>query len=131
LVARAVEQHLERHGGDVAWQVARVSVELVRPVPVAPLLVTARTTRPGGKVTLVDVTVAAGEAVAARAVALAVRRQPLNLSPIGPVPDRPGPEEVKTEPPGWGTDEWVAFHNSGVELRVAAGRWREPGPAIV
>lgn len=46
VVARAAEQHLASGGsGQVAWELARVTVELVRPVRPEPRLVTARTTR--------------------------------------------------------------------------------------
>jgi hypothetical protein len=38
---------------------------------------------------------------------------------------------VETTTPPAGADEWVAFHNSGVEMRWVAGRWRQPGPATV
>jgi acyl-coenzyme A thioesterase PaaI-like protein len=133
-VARAAEQHLALTGpGEVAWELARVTVELVRPVPLEPLLVTARTTRPGRKVTLVGVSIAAGEGDArevARGVALGIRREAQDHVPVLSL-KRPGPEEVATTTPPAGANEWVAFHNSGVEMRWVAGVWRQPGPATV
>jgi hypothetical protein len=132
-VAQAAEQHLAGQG-EVEWELARVTVELIRPVPVEPLLVTARTTRPGRKVTLVGVTISAGEGDArevARGVALGIRRQPLDVVQGAAPLDRPGPEDVETTTPPAGPGDWVAFHNSGVEMRWVAGRWRQPGPATV
>ncbi|GAC1313127.1 MAG: thioesterase family protein [Acidimicrobiales bacterium] len=56
LIVRQAEAHLA--GG--AWQVARVTIELLRPVPVERLVVRAETVRPGRKVTLTEVSVVAG-----------------------------------------------------------------------
>ena len=63
LLARA----LERFGGGDEMQVARLTVELLRPVPLAPLAVTARFARPGRKVQLVQAALRAGDAEVARA----------------------------------------------------------------
>jgi acyl-coenzyme A thioesterase PaaI-like protein len=137
-VMRAAEAHLLAEPGGVegGWQVSRMTVELLRPVPLAPLTVDARTVRPGRKVRLVAVTVTAGtgeRAEVARAVILAVRSReldlPARLRPVGAPP--PLPEELApVELPASG-EEWPAFHNRGVEMRWAEGRWRVPGPATV
>jgi hypothetical protein len=134
VVARAVEQHLARHGGEVDWGVARITVELLRPVPVEPLLVSARTVRPGRKVTLVEASVATGSeggSEVARGVALAIRRHPVDWPPVVPSPAPARPEDIETAEPPPDACEWVAFHNSAVEMRWAVGRWRQPGPAVV
>src|SRR5437867_2191262 len=75
LLARAVE----RFGGGDEMQVARLTVELLRPVPLAPLTLTARLARPGRKVQLVEAALRAGDVEVARAVALRIRRVPLAL----------------------------------------------------
>jgi len=61
---------VERHAGGAGTQVVRMTVELLRPVPLAPLAVTVRTLRPGKKVQLVDATLRAGDVEVARATAL-------------------------------------------------------------
>ena len=126
-VMRGAEAHLitEPGGLEGGWQVSRMTVELLRPVPLAPLTVDARTVRPGRKVRLVAVTVTAGtgeRAEVARAVVLAVRSReldlPARLQPVGVPP--PLPEELApVELPASG-EEWPAFHNRGVSASVRA-----------
>lgn len=137
-VVRAAEGHLlaEPDGAEGSWQISRVTIELLRPVPLAPLAVDARTVRPGRKVRLVAVTVRVGageRAEVARAVILAVRIRnlelPGRLRPAGVPP--PFPEELAPVDLPSSGGEWPAFHNRGVEMRWAEGRWRVPGPATV
>ncbi len=127
--ARAVERHLAAD-----WRIARMTLELLRPVPTDPLLISARTLRPGRKVTLVDVTVTAGVGdgrEVARAVVLALRHQPEQMAPSQPGRRLPRPDEVAPTDPPEGAGDWRAFHNEGVEMRWAEGAWRRPGPATV
>ena len=136
LLARAVERHEPADGTD--WFVARLTVELERPVPVAPLAWTVTTARPGRKVSLVDVTLtlAASGAVLARARALRLRRAPVALphdDPVlgphlAPLDAPPGPDQ--SVPDGSTVDGYEGFHNAGSEHRFAEGRWSEPGPVI-
>src|SRR4029079_10393546 len=72
LLARSVERC---EGGD-AMVVARVTVELVRRVPIAPLRLDARLTRPGKKVQIVECSLAVAETgvEVARATGVRLRR---------------------------------------------------------
>ena len=81
LLARA----LERHEAESAGQVARMTVELLRPVPLGPLTVRTRTIRPGRKVQLVEAGLFSGETEVARATGLRVREKALEL-PAGAAP---------------------------------------------
>lgn len=124
LVVRAIERH---EAGD--FLAARLTLELLRPVPLAPLAVRTRTTRPGRKVQLVEAHVEADGVEVARATGLRIRRAPVvlpeGLPPSAPAP-APGPEDaVRHEP--WGG--WEGFHNAGAELRFASGGFFQPGPA--
>ena len=134
LMARAVE-------GVEAVQpmrAVRLTVELLRPVPVKPLRVSARLVWGGRRVDRVEATLHADGVEVARALALRIRRQPLEV----PIPE----EEAPAPPPGkeidWGSNAWGASgwakHSSegnygslGVELRLAGGTVTEPGPASV
>ncbi len=69
LLARAVE----RHDPGPASFVARLTVELFRPVPLAPLRVAARTARGGRNVQSLEASVFAGEVEVAHATALRLR----------------------------------------------------------
>lgn len=78
LLARAVE----RHDPGPASFVARLTVELLRPVPMAPLQVVARTTRPGRKVQWVEAAILADGAEVARATALRLRTKPGDVGDV-------------------------------------------------
>jgi hypothetical protein len=109
---------------------ARLSVELLRPVPLAPLHAEARVLRPGRKVQLAQASLRAGERELVRATALFVRLADLPLPPRhggGRAVRPPGPEAVAPSAPAWAS-ETPAYHSHGVEHRVVAGAWGEPGP---
>jgi hypothetical protein len=127
LLARAVE----RFEGDPDMRVARLTVELLRPVPLKPLAAHARWARPGRKVQLVAASLTAGDVEVARAVGLRIRRRPLVLPPdVGPRPQAPPPpgDGVATVPP-WGPLPAPAYHSHAVEHRFVAGGFDSPGPA--
>lgn len=112
---------------------ARVTVELLRPVPVAPLVVATTVTRPGRKVRLVDVGLRTDDgALVATATVLGIRRAEVTVPDVGPSDaPPPGPEAVPAATP----DDvavaatYDAFHNAGVEHRFVAGAFHAPGPA--
>jgi hypothetical protein len=127
LLARAVERFED--GGTMA--VARMTVELLRPVPLAPLAVACTFARPGRKVQLVAASLAAGDVEVARATALRIRRAELPVpaeASRDPAPP-PGPERGSFTPPPWGDLARPAFHSDAVEHRFVAGSMGEPGPA--
>jgi hypothetical protein len=127
VLARAVEQT----PSDVPMQVTRLTIELLRPVPLAPVTVTARLIRPGRKVQLVQAVLEAEERELARMTALRIRTAPLVL-PEGTLAAGgdllPAPETLESTP---GREGPPAFHNEGVEMRFARGRFDQPGPATV
>ena len=132
LAARAAERCVP--AGDL--QLVRVTLELLRPVPTAPLSVSASVVRPGRKVQLVEVSVGAAGTEVARAHALAIRRTPDGRPDGRPeVPTvaedpAPAPPEAGITTPSL-TDAYPAFHNGGMEIRFVKGRFDEPGPATV
>jgi hypothetical protein len=138
LVARAVEQCQP----DEAMHVARLTLELLRPVPVAPLTVSATLTRPGRKVQVVEVQVHAGDTAVAAGRAVRIRRHDvgapaadgLPAEPTGPVPGRdeeapPPVEKGSSSPPL--VEGYTAFHNAGAELRFVDGHFDRRGEAAV
>jgi hypothetical protein len=126
LLARAVE----RIDGGEAMAVCRLTVELLRPVPLAPLAVVAHLARPGRKVQLVEASLLAGEALVARALALRIRRADLPLPPDLPPdpPPPPGPAAGAFTRSPWDGSLGRAFHSHAVEHRFVAGGWDRPGP---
>jgi hypothetical protein len=111
---------------------ARVTVELLRPVPVAPLRVSARAIRPGKKVRLVGAELATEDGtLVASATVLGIRRADVP-APVTPSPEPPPPPDT-VEPAAKGVvavaDDYTAFHNTGVEHRFVRGSFLEIGPA--
>jgi hypothetical protein len=109
---------------------ARITIELLRPVPLAPLRGAARVLRPGRKVMLAESSLHAGESEVARATLLFVRTldQPLPEETLGgsaAVP--PGPDTVPRTKPIWDAG-LPAYHRDAVEHRVVRGAWGRPGP---
>src|SRR5215472_13997848 len=89
------------HGGPVAallaraadripapgpMQVARLTLDLLRPVPLAPLTLASRVLRPGKKVQVVEIVLRAPAGEVARAVVLRLRSQAVPLPAELPVP---------------------------------------------
>ena len=132
LMARAVE----RCDPGPADFVARLTVELLRPIPLSPLELTARTTRPGKKVQWIDVSMVADGTEVARAHGLRIRRDEALGFPQIPIESASMPtvEESKAieifPAAERGTGEMLGFWRA-VEMRQARGSWLEEGPAAV
>jgi hypothetical protein len=130
--AALLARMLERHDPGPASFVARLTVDLLRPVPLVPLEVAARTTRPGKKVQWLEATLLAEGVEVARASALRLRAtDPLGL----PLPASDG--STIPEPDASGALEVQLPHVSGpgfwraVEFREARGTWADVGPATM
>ena len=128
LLARTVALH---DGGEQMF-VARLTVELLRPVPLTPLAVTTTLLRPGRKVQIVGASMHADDTEVARATALRVRQIDLPLPadlPAAAAPP-PGPDSGAATLPPWTQSLWEpAFHSHGVEHRFVAGSFEHPGAA--
>jgi acyl-Coa thioesterase superfamily protein/acyl-CoA thioesterase superfamily protein len=126
LLGRAVERHGDRAG----LQVARVSVEILRPVPIAELTVATRLLRGGRSVELVEASLQAGDLEVMRATALRIRTAELELpAGLAPGPRLPGPEAGRSAP-FFPTGQEVGYHTA-MEVRFVAGAFLELGPATV
>lgn len=132
-----------QHGGApsslVAWaaeripspqpmRIARVTVDLMRPVPVAPLTIESEVVREGRKIQLCAVRLLADGVEVVRASILKIRAQAVALSAISaeqPL-DVPGPEAGREEEP-MGSNNFVR----GVTLRAVRGGFGELGPGAI
>ena len=125
LAARAIERE------SPAWPstVARMSVDILGPVPVADLEVRSRVLRPGRNVELVEAEIVAGSRAVLRAQAWRVRRVELDLPPA----PQPGHGEV----PAFPAEEselpvgWSGGYLHAMEWRQSSGQWGQPGAAVV
>jgi hypothetical protein len=129
LLVRAVEREAP------AWPatVARVTVDILGPVPVAEVSVRSRVLRPGRSVELVEAELEAGGRAAVRVQAWRVRRASLELPQLPAVHDDPGidpvpafPDADAAMPPGW-----TGGYLHAMQWRLAAGGWGEAGPATI
>ncbi|MGV0761655.1 thioesterase family protein [Tistrella mobilis] len=127
LLVHAAEKAL----GGPGWLLSRMTLELLRPVPVAPLRLAIRGRR-GRSVRRAEVTLKAGDCEVARGVAVLMREEAIELgAPAVCGPRLPPPADC-TEPvriPGM--PDARSFHYTAMESRVAAGSVTRPGPAAV
>jgi Thioesterase-like superfamily len=111
--------------------VARLTVELMRPVPLEPLDLRVRTIRPGKKVQWLEAGLLdEDEREVAHATVLRIRSDDVDTSgsvhPIVDAPPGPGSVVAHEFPFGEGA---VGFWNVH-DVRLVRGTWLEPGPAI-
>lgn len=128
LLARCIEQAEV----EVPMEIARITVELMRPVPVEDTLhLETRVLRPGRRVQVVEsVMTASGGLELCRAQALRIRSAETSPPATGVIAvEQPPPPEAGEAQPGIGGDQ--AFGVSGVDLRFVRGMFRLPGPATV
>jgi Thioesterase-like superfamily len=124
LLARAMEACEPREGS----RIARVTVEILAPVPIQPLTVSARVARPGRSVELLEAALEGpdGEVMRARGWRLATGDITVDWEQEQPPPGRQGAEALEFFPTG----ETVGWHTA-MEIVFARGRFLDPGPATV
>jgi hypothetical protein len=113
-------------------QVARLTVELFRRVPVAPLEIRTKVDREGKRIQLVSVGLWNEGVEVARSVGLRVRLTELPLPPFEslPPPAFPGrPVDLSTW--GVGAKGKPVFHRKCIEVQEAEGSYWELGPAAM
>ena len=118
---------LERDG----WLVGRITIEVLRPVPLAPLTVSAgAVARPGRNVELAQASLrtAEGGEELARATAWRLRRDEDPV--VVPEDPPPPPPEQGAERPFFPTGEAVGYHTA-MDYRFLSGSFLEAGPAVV
>lgn len=120
--------YAEQLVGDPDMLLARLTMELVRPVPMAPLQVSA-TMGKGRSVRRVELTMTHESTVVARAVALFVRGEPQAIEPRLEGHPLSGPERCHEPFLVPGMEQVTSFHYTAMDIRVAHGQTVGPGPA--
>jgi hypothetical protein len=123
LLGRAIERCEPREG----LRVGRVTFEILRPVPLAPLAVEARVARPGRSVELLEASLSGPDGELMRARAWRVQAGDVGLDaqerpPLGPAEGAAGDF--------FPTGQTVGYHTA-MEYRFVSGAFLEPGPATV
>jgi hypothetical protein len=131
LLARAVE-HLSEPGGNIA----RLTIELTRPVPVwRTLTLSTEVERSGRKVALLAAVLRDGDTEVARVRSLWLRDDDVAVPTESTLGDGdPGMGEAgvgRLERSTWALTDGSAFHSHACEHRFVRGGWLEQGPAEV
>jgi hypothetical protein len=113
----------------VPMQIARVTIDLMRPVPVAPLTIESEILREGRKIQLCAIRLLADGVVVVGATVLKIKAQALALPPeIGDLPvELPGPDQSIVEPANFAGSPFVKC----ISMRAARGRFGVVGPGAI
>jgi len=127
--AALLGREIERLEAAEGFQVGRVTFEILRSVPIAPLRIDSRVLRPGRKVQLVEASLSGEDGELMRATAWLLRTATLDLPDEALADDEPppGPGEGRA-PEFFPTGQDVGYHTA-MEFKAVAGAFLEPGPA--
>jgi acyl-CoA thioesterase len=119
----------ERVPTPVAMHVARVTIDLMRPVPLAPLTIQTEVLREGRKIQLCGIKLLADGVVVVSATVLKIKAQAQTLPDhVRDLPvELPGPEESEPERGEAAASPFVKF----MTMRAARGRFAKPGPGAI
>lgn len=128
LLAGAIERFVD----DAEMQVCRFTIDLFRPVPMAPLTVSTRTVRAGRRIHVVESTLRAEGVDVCRATGLLLRATTgSGIQPVGAISPPPGPDGIESSVLGAGVrsagPRRQGFHTTAEIRRVPA--MQEGGPA--
>ena len=121
----------EQHDPGPAGFVARVTVELLRPVPIIPLTMRVRTIRPGRKVQWLEAALLDDDdREVSRATVLRLRSDDVDTSgSVCLVADPPPPRDGGSPPTVFSGRTDVGYW-SAHDVRIVEGNWAEAGPGI-
>lgn len=118
---------------DPAWQLSRLTLELIKPVPVAPLTVEQQLQQSGRSTARLTCDVYAGDVLVARAHALMVRGEafapPAAIPGWSPEQLLPLPDDCQESLQIPGMKKNLSFYHAAMDHRMAQGDASGPGPA--
>ena len=128
--AALLGREIERLPDAAEFQVGRVTFEILRSVPIAPLRVSAEVLRGGRRVQLVEATLSdeEGDLVRARAWRLRTGEVDLPAEAVAEPAPPPGPEQGG-EAVFFPTGQEAGYHTA-MEVKFISGGFLEPGPAV-
>lgn len=111
-------------------RIVRLTVDLMRPVPLTPLQIETEVLRQGRKIQLCEVRLKAEGVLVVRATVLKIRQEAQPDLPAGvedaPI-DLPGPAQSRLEPANFTSSPFVR----GMSLRAARGGFGQPGSSAI
>ncbi len=113
----------------VPMRIARVSIDLMRPVPLKPLTLETEVLREGRKIQLCAVRLRSDGVLAVAATVLKVRLKSETLPPdvAGPKLELPSAQASPEDPAQFSNSPFV----TGMQLRAARGKFGVPGPGAI
>lgn len=121
---------LDRAGDLAGARIARVTFEILRPVPIAALECSAAVVRPGRSVELIEGALSHEGKDLIRARAWRIRTAAVTLEPPPAAqPPPPGPQQGEAR--DYFPVAWDAGFHTAMEVRFLSGGYAEPGPARV
>jgi hypothetical protein len=124
LLGRAVEQHPQRG----SMRVARLTFDIMRPVPISPLTVTTHLVRAGRSVAVIEAELKPDSGpVAMRTTALLIRASE-DVAPAVPGEAAPGKPDTAEAGRFFPVPYEVGYHVA-MEFRFTTGSFQSPGPA--
>jgi hypothetical protein len=124
---------IERFQPELGLAIARITFELLRPVPMAPLTIATEMVRPGKRVQLVAASLLAGDTEVVRATALRTAPVPTEIPDGVDPPDTP-PSDPGVAPPAERSiaQERPANFSDAFDLLLARGApFGTPGPSTM
>jgi len=131
-VAALLVRELETLGAACPMRLARITVELTRPVPLEPLWMISQVVRPGDKVNIVEASMGRGDgAEVAKVRGVRIRTEDVEFDDgisddVPPLPETPAEVASLVVDEGGGE----AYHSHAVEHRYTSGRFGTPGPTF-
>lgn len=124
-------REIERVEGGEGFQVARVTFEILKSVPIGPMRVEAELVRPGRSVQMIEASLSGEDGELMKARAWRIRSGEIEIpDDVMTTPEAPpGPEEGD-EPAFFSTGQSVGYHTA-MEWRSVSGGFHEAGPATV
>ncbi|MEW2359613.1 thioesterase family protein [Spirillospora sp. NPDC029432] len=126
-VSALIGRALERHDPVPGTRIARVTVEILRPVPVAPLEAAVRTVRPGRRVSLLEGELSHEGRPVVRATAWRIAAAPAGVERSDHTPAAPPLPAAASALDGWESAHLDGYL-SAMEWRLSEGRFGKPGP---
>lgn len=117
----------ERVETPAPMRISRLTIDLLRPVPVGELLIEGQVIRQGRKIQLCQIRLLAGGVEVTRAMVLKVRTAQITETHLAPL-DQPGPLDC---PPAPRAREGDTTFNANFDMRSVSGGFREHGPGVV
>jgi hypothetical protein len=126
LIGRGIEALEDGEG----FQVGRITFEILRAVPIAPLTVEARVVRPGRRVQLCEATLSDEGGAVMSARGWRIRTSEVEIPPGLPRAEAPPPPDQASEKDFFPMTEDVGYYTA-MEYRFTEGAFLELGPATV